>query len=247
MPNAPTDTLDLDLVPDAAPDSQGDPGLFASLELSDADQAKVDAAVRWLNQQVLASGLELAAEVKRYVLETFFDGDYERFADPSRGKPLSFSALCRREDLELGEATLHRLVRIARQVEELPGEIGRRLSISQHRMLLPVTDPALKVELAEKAVVEGLTVEELGEAVREAQPTNKSGRPPLPVIVKQQRQIQRVLGRLGEVGEDKLLVEGLKRSELEELAATLRASEKRLGELRGAVERELKQARKVAG
>jgi hypothetical protein len=43
------------------------------------------------------------------------------------------------------------------------------------------------------------------------------------------------------------LVEGLKRTELEEPAESLRASEARFKELRGAVDRELKRANKLEG
>ncbi|MFZ4578141.1 MAG: hypothetical protein ACOYOB_07040 [Myxococcota bacterium] len=244
----PTRKSDIVVLPTAAaPDSQGDPGLPMSLELSDADVAKVDAAVRWLNAQVEASGLDLAAEVKRYVIETFFDGDYDRFIDPSRNKPLSFASLCQREDLELPAATLYRLIRIARQVEELPGDLGPRLTVRQHRALLPVTDPVRKVELARRAVEGDLTADKLEDAVREVQPTNKTGRPPLPVLVKQNRQIQRLLGELHEAGDEKQLVAGLKRTELEELAEALRTGEARFKELRGAVDRELKRGRKVDG
>jgi hypothetical protein len=247
MPNALADALELALYPAVDADSQADPGLPASLDLSDADVAKVDAAVRWLNQQALASGLELAAEVKRYVLEAFFDGDYDRFIDPSRNKSLSFAALCRREDLELPAATLYRLIRIARQVEELPGDLGPRLTVRQHRALLPVTDPVQKVELARRAVDGDLTADKLEDAVRAVQPTNKTGRPPLPVLVKQNRQIQRLLGVLNEAGDEKQLVAGLKRTDLEELAESLRSSEARFKELRAAVDRELKRGRKVEG
>jgi hypothetical protein len=247
MPNALADTLELALYPQADADSQADPGLPASLELSDADVAKVDAAVRWLNGQVQSSGLELAAAVKRYVIGTFFDGDYDGFIDPSRNKSQSFAALCLREDLELGEATLYRLIRIARQVEELPGDLGPRLSVRQHRALLPVTDPVQKVELARRALNEDLTADTLEDEVRKVQPTNKTGRPPLPVVVKHNRQIQRLLGVLQKAGDEKQLVEGLKRTELEELAESLRASEARFKELRGAVDRELKRANKLEG
>lgn len=73
--------------------------------LAISETAKVDEAVRHLNERTVRSGVRLAKEVGEYILYTFFNGDYESFANPRRGKSTSFRALVEREDLLLGRST----------------------------------------------------------------------------------------------------------------------------------------------
>ena len=153
-----------------------------------SDQSPVrSGAVAWLNQAVRNSGVQLAVQVSDYVLSTFFGGDFEAFLDPSRLKSQSFRALCRRDDLELGETTLFRLVRVGHQVGRLPNDVAEALSLSHHRTLLLVTDGRHRNALARQAAQEGWSVEKLAEAVKQKQPPdpNRRGRKPLPPGLKQ--------------------------------------------------------------
>ena len=141
----------------------------------------VDAAVSWLNRTSQVSGIRLAVEVSSYILTTFFDGDFKQFSSHDRTKPSSFSALCRREDLNLGESTLYRLVRIGHQVQLLPTAVAESLSLTHHRVLLAVDDPRQKQRIAKAAVNENWTVEQLEAETRKLRPKDatKAGRPPI--------------------------------------------------------------------
>ena len=158
----------------------------APLPLSVADLALVEGAVAWLNRTVHASGVQLAVEVSGYVLATFFGGDFAAFADHDRTKPVSFRALLRHQQLQLGESTLYRLVRIGHHVGQLPQDVALALSLSHHRTLLALTDGRHRQALARAAATEGWSVLQLAEAVKHKQPPDpkRPGRPSLPPAVK---------------------------------------------------------------
>jgi hypothetical protein len=127
----------------------------ASDSLEALDGQKIDEAVRFINRKTILTGLELAREIGQYLLDTFFDGDYQSFADTSRSKKTSFRALLVREDLLLGNATLYRFVRISHQLRALPPDLASDLSLAHHRALLPLNDADTKTELARRALDEG--------------------------------------------------------------------------------------------
>lgn len=148
------------------------------------DAEKLDEAVRFIHQTTILSGLDLARDVGRYVPDTFFDGDYASFANPSSGKEISFRALLERQDLLLGAATVYSFVRISHQLEYLPADLAARLTLSQHRALLPLPDPETRETLARRAVAEGWTVRHLMTEVRKRLPRSRRGRKPLPAFAK---------------------------------------------------------------
>jgi hypothetical protein len=223
-----------ELAPTAAPADDAEP-TFALLadELTGAEAALVDASARWLRQTALRHGVEHAVEVRDHILNTYFDGDYAAFSDPSRGKPRSFTALCARGDLPYKHGTLYAWVRIGQQVDELPPGVGRELGPSHHRALLPLTDPAAKAALAQEAVEQELTVTELEARVRATKPPSRAGRPPLPVVVKRGLALGRAAAALEEV--DVAAVEGLRPAQREALAAALGAAMARLQALQAAL------------
>jgi hypothetical protein len=141
-------------------------------------------AVRYLNERTILSGLELAKEVGEHVLETFFDGDYTIFENPSRSKATSFRALLEREDLLLGKATVYSFVRISHQLKSLPTGVATRLSLTQQRALLPLQEPEHKAAMARRALEEGWSGTVLAAKVREERPRSRTGRRPVPVVVK---------------------------------------------------------------
>ena len=162
-------------------------------ELVPVDTEKVDAAVRYINERTIQSGLDLAREVGDYVLETFFDGDFASFTNPSRSKSTSFRALLAREDLLLGHATIYGFVRVSHQLKTLPAEVVSRLTLTQHRALLPLPDPERKEAMARQALDEGWSAEELEAEVRKLLPRSRRGRKPLPPFVKGIRNVVKAL------------------------------------------------------
>lgn len=156
------------------------------------DRNRVDNAVRFINSCSRLPGLEMALAVGDFVLDTFFAGDFDRFCRLARSKPVAFRALLAHEDLAVRPATIYCLVRIARQVDELPPDVARRMSISHHRALLPVGDRRLKRKLARMALRENWTRDRLEAVVREQLPGERVGRKPIPAPVKLARQIRSI-------------------------------------------------------
>lgn len=154
----------------------------APLPLSATDLALVDGAVAWLNRAVQASGVQLAVEVSGYILASFFGGDFAAFSDTTNTKSVSFRSVVRHRDLQIGESTLYRLVRIGHHVGMLPQDVAEALSLSHHRALLGVSDGRHRQALARAAATEGWSVLQLEEAVKEKQPPDlkRTGRKPLP-------------------------------------------------------------------
>ncbi len=154
---------------------------------------KVDAAVRYINEKTILSGIELARNVGDYVLKTFFDDDYAKFADPSRSKSTSFRALLSREDLLLGSSTIYNFIRISHQFKMLPAEVVTRLTLTQHRELLPLPDPERKEAMARRALEEGWSGAALRVQVRKLMPRSRRGRKPLPSFAKGIRGVAKAL------------------------------------------------------
>lgn len=165
----------------------------AAAAVGDGDLERIEAAVHFINLRTAEAGVGLAREVGEYVLEAFFAGDFGRFSDPRRNKPLSFRRLLERQDLLLPPTTIYTFVRVARQLAELPAEAAERLSLSHHRALLSVRDPREKVALARRAAAEGWSKVELERRVRTQQPRNPRGRKPVPAYIKATSRITRVL------------------------------------------------------
>ena len=155
-------------------------------DLPAPDPALVDRAVLFLNRAMHASGLQLATTVSAYVTETFFAGDPAALSSKDSRKTASFRALCEREDLQMGVSTLHRLVRIGQQARHLPADLAERLSLAQHRALLPVPNALHKQHLARLAVQHGWTTEQLAATVaaEHPQPPRHAGRPKKAQVLK---------------------------------------------------------------
>ncbi|MCA9518028.1 MAG: hypothetical protein KC635_23980 [Myxococcales bacterium] len=192
----------------------------------------MDEAVAFLNGAALRSGLELAAVVSAYVLDRFFGGSFEAFADPSRAKPLSFMALVRRADLAWSHASLYAFVRVGRQLAELPLAVAERLSVRHHRALLVLEDVEEKAAFAREALERGWSSEELEVAVRARRPASNRGRRPLPPVLKEFRAARRILTRV----EDEVPVAELSSEQREELAEVLEELSARIGVVRAALD-----------
>jgi hypothetical protein len=203
------------------------------------EQDRVEAAVRYLNERTAAAGIGLAREVGEYVLGVFFDGDFERFSDTRRNKPLSFRRLLERQDLLLPPTTIYTFVRVARQLGELPAEAAERLSLSHHRALLTVKDPQQKTVLAGLALAEGWSKVDLERQVRAQQPKSTRGRKPLPACVKATTRITRALDEAFAAAASPDDLRGMGEARLRETLSHIEQSVIRLQWLQATVEQAL--------
>ena len=121
------------------------------------DEELLDQAVRELNRLVDKKGLRLALEVGRYVIDAFFEGDYGAFREQGK-KYLTFRQLGMREDLLLSYSSIYHYVAVTEQVGRLPDELALELTLSHHKILLPVKDSQAEIDLARAVVEEGLSV-----------------------------------------------------------------------------------------
>lgn len=204
---------------------------FANLDPVDRD--RVAEAIHTLNHLARRSGLELAAEVHRYVLDTFFGGDYRLFADPSRIKPVAFRALCANERLDFNPTTLQTLVRVGEQMTALPSEVARALSVRHHRLLLSVPESDQREALAEQAAAEGWSTRVLEAEIAAQRAPSRAGRKPLPPVVKSARAIGRSVAAL-ELPTP-WQAKALGKAERAELAELVREVEARMKALRAAL------------
>ena len=171
----------------------------AATALAPTDQLLLDGAVAYLNGAMRESGVKLATTVSDYVVLAFFGGDATKLSQRGRAKASGYAALCEREDLEMGAATLQRLVRIGLQVKALPPELGTALTPGQHRALLVVAEPEHKVELAKAALAEHWTAERLEEviAAEKVEGAKRGGRPAVPAVIKAISALRKAVAAFG--------------------------------------------------
>ena len=120
-------------------------------ELVRIDQGTIDRAVLDLNRLYTRGSLETVKAIGEYLLETFFDGDFEHARSRVR-KDVSLRALAERDDLLFSPAFLSRSLGILEQLKMLPGDIGASLSVSHHKILLAVKSERYKRRLAANSV-----------------------------------------------------------------------------------------------
>lgn len=155
------------------------------------DRAELDQAADFIARHKTLRGAELARVVGEYILETFFDGDYEEFCRKSRSKPVRFRSLAARRDLGVSTGRLCLLVRISRQLRELPRQQADSLSLSHHRALLPLHDAGHKRRLADAAHRGRWSSHRLEQEVRRHLASCRVGRKPVDSFVKSVRQLRR--------------------------------------------------------
>ncbi len=126
---------------------------------------RIEEVVREINQIYGTAQLEAAVKIGQLLLERFFEGSLEVYEARKKGNP-SLEALLANEQIMVSKAYLSTAIRVADQYERLPPEVRDELGISRHRALLPLPWEQ-REEMARRAVEQGLTRVELGEAVRE--------------------------------------------------------------------------------
>ncbi len=183
------------------------------------------------------------------VLTTFFDNDLVQFERKSNTHASYLELRERLRRRKISPSTVSRLMGIYVQIQDLPEEVGEKLSYSNHCELLPVKNLRMKKELAKLTVDEGLTTDQLrAERTRiEMANANKSlandpkrGRPPLHPWVKGINGIWRTASRAVQQFLKEEYIDGLTRAQaqsvldkIEEVLATLEAAQtlvaKRIG------------------
>ena len=119
------------------------------------DDDILDRAVADLNAIYVTKGLETAVAIGEYVLDAFFDGDLTR-ARNTRKRHVSFRALGNRVDLLVSYSFISNALGVIEQIELLPGDVVGALTLTHHKLLLPVRDLGTKVKLARMAAAQEL-------------------------------------------------------------------------------------------
>ncbi len=166
------------------------------------DDALLDAAVRKINETYVRKGLEVALEIGRYLLDTFFGGSSAAFREGA-AEHVSFRALAARDDLQMHHIWLWRAVAVVGQLEALPPAAATQLPLTHHTLLLPLQDDASKRDLAEQALAGGWSKRRLEQEVRRARQDEPSdrrgGRKPIPPFVKSIRRLEKLNGEDSEL------------------------------------------------
>ena len=182
------------------------------------DTQLIDRTLLELDHIKLQQGLHKAAAIGRCLLRNFFGGDRNAYHSKNR-RHRSFRELAKRRDLPFSASTLRVSIAVFMQLEQLPEDLGWKLTVRHHRALLPIIDINVKTDLARKAVMNRVTVRDLEAEVSELAETipkkNRGGRPRLPELVKRLRKMSNALERADLVETDPhLLLENFELSEL---------------------------------
>lgn len=163
---------------------------------AEEDDRLVDQAVQEINRRYTAKGLETARELGEYLIDTFFDGDPEKFHLRGAGHA-SFRQLAKREDLLPSSSFLWKACAIVEQLRQLPEDVAAELPVSHHKLLLSLKDVEAKKELAQRAATEKLSKRDLEAQVKAVRANGhggpKAGRPPLPEFVKGLHQLRQAV------------------------------------------------------
>lgn len=136
----------------------------------------VDKWVADLRRIVVGGQVTVIAEVGEYLIANVYRGEEEALSR-RRGKAASIPKLAARaEEFGMTASGLLRAVPIALQVRALGKTLSGKLSVRQHRALLPVKGSAEKKELAEEAVLSRLTATDLQHKVRREHKPHPGGR-----------------------------------------------------------------------
>ena len=85
--------------------------------VSNVDQKLVDQAVVYINETIIETSYKGSIQIGGYILEHFFNNDINLACSRAPNKSVSFTELCKRDDLGVHPTTLSRMVRVASQRE----------------------------------------------------------------------------------------------------------------------------------
>lgn len=196
------------------------------------DRQLVEGAVRRINRAFDAHSLHAMTDVGRFVLDTFFAGDMERFRHRGR-RHRSFDALADHRHLLPSRVALWRAVSVCDQLRHLPPELADGLPFTHHTLLLAVHDPAQKLALARTAIAERWSRRRLEAEVRaltDETKRSRGGRPRLLPVVRTLNRMERLaLGPAAFEGADRLPT--LPSAERRRLASIVELATARLAEV----------------
>jgi hypothetical protein len=134
----------------------------------------MDEAFRYLREQLGGQGrvrVEAWERVGQFCFQHFYGGDLQRFRSKRKDKGgatlRALVELCERRGLGVSVSRLHAAISQSLQTRALRGRCPayEKLSTTQRRYLLPLSETADKAELAERAVAAGWSCRTLQEAV----------------------------------------------------------------------------------
>ena len=137
--------------------------------LTTTERASLNVAVRDINAAYMNGNLETMRTVGALVVSQFFAGDTVAFQDQHK-KHKTYRALASHPDLRVPATMLWYSVHVHTHFEAFGEQIARGLTLSHHRNLAHVRDIELRAKLADKAIEQDLTAEELQRLARANEP-----------------------------------------------------------------------------
>jgi hypothetical protein len=186
---------------------------------------RIERAVADLNAIYIKGQLETVCRMGRYLVEHFGGGDVQRYLEHGR-LTVSYRSLAAREDLLVSASLLNRCVGIMIQVRRLPPEQSWALTVTHHRILLPVCDPEVQQALAREVVQQGLSTRQLEARVKswkdEHLPERRGGARCKPAVIRGLEGSVRAVESMLELEVEQAL-DGVDVEQLAVLVARLRA------------------------
>jgi hypothetical protein len=136
----------------------------------------IDQAVEFINETANKSVYLGYLAIGAYVLKHFYGGDIALATSRNPKKPVSYTALCKREDLVVKPESLSVMLRVAAQEKFFAeSEVDTTtLTYSHKAELVKLPNNKSKIDLVKKAISELLSVRDLSELV------DKARKKPLP-------------------------------------------------------------------
>ncbi len=208
---------------------------------AEQDDPLLDRVVGGIREIALRKGLEYYLEVGQYLIDEFFDGDFEHYA--KRGKKhTSFRALANHPDLPMSYVTLHYAVRVRRQIALLPDDVRGALTFSHHKALLALRDEKARVSLARKAVDKKWTLAtlkaEVSKRIAKERASENRGRTPLPRFEKTLNLFARTIAK-DDAFDDLDSIGDLEPEKAQALHSTVLDIETRCNELKEALRKQI--------
>lgn len=156
------------------------PVVHVPVESAAEAEALAQEALRFIARLARRADLELMIEIGDYVVEKFFAGQLDLARSSSPTKPVALKRLEQLAGLEeIPVSRLRVAISMSVQYRSLPVAVRDRLSVRQHRALLPVKDPQAKSKLAKQALSGKLSGDDLAKLVRSQHGPAQTGRKPM--------------------------------------------------------------------
>jgi hypothetical protein len=175
------------------------------VELVEVEETQIENAVTWINDKIKTNVYGTYLDIGNYILETFFNNDFDQVKSFNPHKTSSFRKLAEREDLLIKKTHLHNSVRVAIQERLLLPTVQSigQLTFTHKTALLPLKSLDKKKELIEMAVHENWSVSKLKDNVKvvnETEHKSGAGRPVLPYFQKNVNKIDYILSQKNSLG-----------------------------------------------